>query len=64
MIARAYEMGDGSLFVPVCPICGNKHWHGQGEGWRWSHCLRGSDAYYLKLAGSVLDLDPRQRIAP
>jgi hypothetical protein len=48
-LARAERLPDGTLFVPSCPYCGRPHWHGRGEGWRWSHCIKSSGPYYLTL---------------
>ena len=63
-LARAYELSDGSLLVPVCPLCGEIHQHGMGEGWRVSHCLRGARPYYLIRSGTVDELDPRRARCP
>lgn len=47
------------LVIPRCPICGNKHLHGIGEGWRASHCFNKktgrsyTGSYYLKIDWTI-----------
>jgi len=61
-----YELHDGSAYLVLhrdrelgptdrCPFCGKQHWHGEGDGHRVAHCVKGRGRTLIAADGTKLD---------